>query len=106
MTRDERSPPFFKVPFDYCERPPSISHGFMSTSPENVYRILFEVVYECHPGEAALTGNARRPKRADLNFFLVLDRISDEGISVFEVCRHGLLDAQRTAPVHQGGRAR
>jgi hypothetical protein len=40
-----------QVPFDYCERPPSISHGFMSTPPENVYRILFEVMYECHPGK-------------------------------------------------------
>ena len=39
------------VPFDYCERPPSISHGFMSTPPESVYRILFEVIYECHPGK-------------------------------------------------------
>jgi hypothetical protein len=28
----------FSVPFDYCERPPSISHGFMSTPPESVYR--------------------------------------------------------------------
>ena len=38
------------VPFDFCERPPSISHGFMVTSPENIYRIWTEVYYECHQG--------------------------------------------------------
>ena len=38
------------VPFDFCERPPSISHGFMETPPENVYSILTEVKYQCHPG--------------------------------------------------------
>ena len=38
------------VPFDFCERPPSISHGFMATAPENVYRIWTEIFYECHPG--------------------------------------------------------
>ena len=38
------------VPFDFCERPPSISHGFMVTAPENVYRIWTEIYYECHPG--------------------------------------------------------
>ena len=38
------------VPFDFCERPPSISHGFMVTSPENIYRIWTEVYYECHKG--------------------------------------------------------
>ena len=41
---------FFAVPFDFCERPPTISHGFMATQPENAYRILTEVEYECHPG--------------------------------------------------------
>ena len=30
------------VPFDYCERPPIISHGFMKTSPENAYHVLSE----------------------------------------------------------------
>ena len=40
----------FLVPFDFCERPPSISHGFMVTAPENVYRIWTEIYYECHPG--------------------------------------------------------
>ena len=40
----------FSVPFDFCERPPSISHGFMATQPENAYRIMTEVEYECHPG--------------------------------------------------------
>ena len=38
------------VAFDFCERPPSISHGFMVTSPENNYRIWTEIYYECHPG--------------------------------------------------------
>lgn len=38
------------LPFDFCERPPSISHGFMVTAPENVYRIWTEVDYDCHPG--------------------------------------------------------
>ena len=38
------------VPFDFCERPPSISHGFMVTAPENIYRIWTEIYYECHPG--------------------------------------------------------
>ena len=38
------SPP---VPFDYCERPPSISHGFMKTPSENAYHVLSEVQYEC-----------------------------------------------------------
>ena len=41
---------FFSVPFDFCERLPSISHGFMATQPENAYRIMTEVEYECHPG--------------------------------------------------------
>jgi hypothetical protein len=38
------------ISFDFCERPPSISHGFMVTAPENVYRIWTEVYYDCHPG--------------------------------------------------------
>ncbi len=38
------------VPFDYCERPPIISHGFMKTAPENAYHVMSEVRYECHAG--------------------------------------------------------
>ena len=33
------------VPFDFCERPPSISHGFMVTAPENIYRIWYVCNY-------------------------------------------------------------
>ena len=40
----------FTVPFDYCERPPIISHGFMRGSSENAYHVLSEVQYECHNG--------------------------------------------------------
>lgn len=38
------------VPFDFCERPPSISHGHMVTQPENVYNIWTTIEYECHAG--------------------------------------------------------
>jgi len=41
------------VPFDYCERPPIISHGFIKGggSPiESAYHVLSEVHYECRPG--------------------------------------------------------
>ena len=38
------------VPFDFCERPPIISHGFMKSPPENAYHVHSEVHYSCHSG--------------------------------------------------------
>ena len=38
------------VPFEFCDPPPPVSHGFMATPPENAYTILSEVRYQCHPG--------------------------------------------------------
>ncbi|XP_059095480.1 CUB and sushi domain-containing protein 3-like [Tigriopus californicus] len=38
------------VPFDYCERPPIISHGFMTSNPDDAYHVLSEVLYQCHFG--------------------------------------------------------
>ena len=40
----------FSVPFEFCDPPPPVSHGFMATPPENAYTILSEVRYQCHPG--------------------------------------------------------
>ena len=38
------------VPFEYCERPPMISHGYMKSPMDDVYPVLSQVRYECHIG--------------------------------------------------------
>ena len=39
------------MPFDYCERPPIVSHGYMRNLPDNhAFHVLSKVTYECHVG--------------------------------------------------------